>query len=388
VDATPDAYQPPLTVWSHVWRLLAAAFISVLAWFNLAGPQWQEHRALFWFDVGLGAVSFLLVSFRRRWPLTVALVLAVVSAFSGVSAGPATLAAVSLATRRRLGQVLLVGVVSLVAAQAFVAFQPLPQNDPYIVMLTINVSVIAAALATGMYIGSHRELMWTLRERATRAESEQELRVAQARSQERAVIAREMHDVLAHRISQVSMHAGALAFRDDLTAEQVRESATVIQQKSHEALTDLRQVLGVLRGGGDGVLDAPQPTFVDVPELVRETQESGMRVSYACSVPSPAVVPERAGRTVYRIVQEGLTNARKHAPGTTVSVRVGGSPTEGIEVSLSNPEPVGDGRHLATPGAGLGLIGLAERTELVGGRLTHRRTRSGFALHAWIPWAP
>ena len=83
----------------------------------------------------------------------------------------------------------------------------------------INVTFMASVLGWGMYVGSRRELVWTLRQRAERAEAEQELRVAQARSNERARIAREMHDVLAHRISQISMHAGALAFRDDLTAD-------------------------------------------------------------------------------------------------------------------------------------------------------------------------
>ena len=109
-----------------------------------------------------------------------------------------------------------------------------------------------------MYIGSRRELLWTLRNRAETAEAEQELRVSQARSNERARIAREMHDVLAHRISQISMHAGALSFRDDLTADEMRDSAAVIQEKAHEALTDLRGVLGVLRDDGSGrVGEAP-----------------------------------------------------------------------------------------------------------------------------------
>src|SRR4029079_4824335 len=141
--------------------------------------------------------------------------------------------------------------------QFFTTMQP-DDGDPWWVDLLINSVVTAGVLGWGMYVGSRRELVWTLRQRAERAEAEQELRVAQARSNERARIAREMHDVLAHRISQISMHAGALAFRDDLTAAEMRSSAQVIQEKAHEALADLRGVLGVLRDDAGERLDSPQ----------------------------------------------------------------------------------------------------------------------------------
>ena len=95
-------------------------------------------------------------------------------------------------------------------------------------------------------------------------------------------------------------------------------------------------------------------------------------------------VPEAAGRTIYRIVQEGITNARKHAPDALLTVRVSGSPESGIDVLLHNPVGFGPTR---TPGAGLGLVGLAERAELRGGRLEHRHEGTRFVLHGWIPWA-
>ena len=248
----------------------------------------------------------------------------------------------------------------------------------------MNAIFTAAILAWGMYIGSRRELIWTLRNRAERAEAEQELRVSQARSNERARIAREMHDVLAHRISQVSMHAGALTFRDDLTAQEMRASAGVIQQQAHEALTDLRGVLGVLRDETTGELSsAPQPTYADLVQLVAEATQSGARVELEDLV-SDRSVPDAVGRTVYRIVQEGITNARKHAPGALLTVRISGSPDDGIDLLLRNPIGFGPTR---TPGAGLGLVGLTERAELRGGRLSARRDGSTFVLHGWIPWS-
>jgi signal transduction histidine kinase len=255
----------------------------------------------------------------------------------------------------------------------------LSEEDPVWLILIANAIAVGAVLGWGMYIGSRRELMWTLRNRAERAEAEQELRVAQARSNEQARIAREMHDVLAHRISQISMHAGALEYREDLSPDEMRASAGVIRAQAHQALTDLRDVLGVLREG-DGER-APQPTYGDLPCLLAEARESGMRVELDDLVVD--AVPDGAGRTVYRIVQEGITNSRKHAPGALLSVRVTGSAQDGIDVLMRNPVGFGPTR---TPGAGLGLVGLTERAELRGGHLSSGRDGSTFVLHAWIPW--
>ena len=269
------------------------------------------------------------------------------------------------------------------AAQFFVTWQPGPGDEPFWLNLSINAVATAAMLGWGMYIGSRRELIWTLKHRAESAEAEQELRMAQARANERARIAREMHDVLAHRISQVSMHAGALEFREDLTPEEVRTSAAVIREKAHEALTDLRGVLGVLRSADGEAALVPQPTYADIDDLVEEARLSGLNVEFHDGVTAPAEVPEAAGRTLYRIVQEGITNARKHAPGTLVVVELTGSPEDGLDVVMRNPLGFGS----ATPGSGLGLVGLSERAELRGGRLDAHREGTSFVLHGWIPWA-
>jgi signal transduction histidine kinase len=259
-----------------------------------------------------------------------------------------------------------------------------------VINLAFGLVFTVAVLVWGMYLGSRRELMWTLRDRAERAEAEQELRVDQARSTERARIAREMHDVLAHRISLISMHAGALTYRTDLSADAMRETAELIQTKAHEALTDLRQVLGVLRSDGATAAGQrePQPTFEDLDDLVREAEQSGMRIQYADRVLDAVEMPERVGRTTYRIVQEGLTNARKHAPGVTVLVQVGGSPADGVSITIRNPARSNHHNGTRTPGAGLGLVGLGERAKLAGGRLEARRTGGSFELTGWLPWTP
>ena len=184
------------------------------------------------------------------------------------------------------------------------------------------------------------------------------------------------------------MHAGALAYRTDLTAAEMRETAELIQVKSHEALSDLRQVLGLLRGeDSTGVGERPQPTFRDLSALVLEAEGSGMRIQYDDQVLDAAAMPDQVGRTAYRIVQEGLTNVRKHAPGVTALVQVSGSPADGVSIRIRNPAR---SPHLfngaSTPGAGLGLVGLGERAKLAGGQLTTRRDGGSFELTGWLPW--
>lgn len=385
---TPGEMQPPLTWRSHAWRLAVCALISALVWSQAIAGEIESHRVLFWVEILFGVASYVLVVLRRRAPVTIAMVIALLSVFSGIAAGPATLAAVSVATQRVAWSVALVGVTNFLAATAYSFYAPIELRDPSWLVVVVNLVVNTAMMGWGLYLGSRRELVWTLRQRATRAESEQELRVSQARGTERERIAREMHDVLAHRITQVSMHSGALAFREDLAADELRAGLTQIQGKANEALHELRGVLGVLRDGSGAPVGQPQPRFADIEEMVAEARRSGMNVTYVDQVDvREEPVPDGAGRTLYRIVQEGLTNAAKHAPGAHVSVEVGGDPERGLEVELRNPLGFHrDDARVATPGSGLGLIGLTERVDLRGGRLEHGRRGPLFVLRASIPW--
>lgn len=381
----PVDYQPPLSRWSHAWRYGVVLFISAIAWGEYAPWQWDHNRLWFFADLSLGIAGLMLVGWRRRFPVTIAVLTAVASGVSATLAGPATLALVSLATRRRWREIGPVAVLSLFASLLINELNPSSTNGR-IVAYTALASILGVSVGWGLYIGSRRELLATLRDRAVRAEAEQSGRVEQARTAERTRIAREMHDVLAHRISMVSMHAGALSFRTDLTAEEIRRTATVIQENTHQALTELREVLGVLREGpGDAVPELPQPSARDIPALIAELQGAGMKIHYV-EGSAPEGLPESIGRTLYRVVQEGLTNARKHAPDTSVTVMVAGLPGEGVRVSVRNPLRLGDLRVQA-PESGLGLIGLAERAELSGGTLRHRITPDRvFVLEAWLPW--
>lgn len=378
--------QPPLTRWGSAWRYLSCAAISLLVWPAYLDVRSNDAAVVFVLDIAFGLVTFLLLPLRRRHPMTVGVLTGVLAGFSPLAAGPATLAAVSVATGRRWRQVIIVGLAQVFGAEMLLYYQPVDDGLAHWMSTGVNLVVISACMGWGMYIGSRRELLWTLRERAERAESEQELRAGKARGDERSRIAREMHDVLAHRISQVSMHAGALAFREDLAADEMRSSAGVIQQQANQALLELRAVLGVLRDTETGELrDRPQPTYEDLDELLAETRADGINVDLDAETLTDEALPEAVGRTLFRIVQEGLTNARKHAPGSTAFIRLSGDEDSGVDVVIRNPLGFGPS---SAPGSGLGLIGLAERAELAGGHLEYRKDGSTFVLHGWIPWSP
>ena len=170
-------------------------------------------------------------------------------------------------------------------------------------------------LGWGLFVRARRELVRSLREQAERAGDE-------ARAAERRRIAREMHDVLAHRLSLLSVHAGALEFRPEAPPEEVAEAASVIRESARAALEELRGVIGVLReDSGESLTEPPQPTLADLPALVEESREAGMRITAQIEL-GDAAPAAAAGRTAYRIAQEGLTNARKHAPGAAVTLTV------------------------------------------------------------------
>jgi signal transduction histidine kinase len=158
----------------------------------------------------------------------------------------------------------------------------------------------------------------------------------------------------------------------------------------HQALDELREVIGVLRDDSLPDIAAasrPLPGIADLPELIGESRAAGMRVETGGAAWPAAGLPDVAGRTAYRVVQEGLTNARKHAPGQPVTVTLGGGPGAGLDVSLVNAAGgASAGPAFPVPGSGTGLIGLTERLELAGGRLDWRNSDGEFRLRAWLPW--
>ncbi|MEU4574023.1 histidine kinase [Nonomuraea sp. ATR24] len=409
-------------------------------------------------EQALGVLSCLAVWLRRRWPVALALVTLTLSSSLLLIGGAAVVALFTVAVHRPFkisGPVALLGVLTL-APNAMIW----PDAElGWLGTFVFGLAILLTVFAWGIVIRARRQLVWSLRQRADGAAEE-------ARRLERERIAREMHDVLAHRLSMLSLHAGALEFRPGAPEAEVARAAGAIRQGAHQALQDLREVIGVLRHSGapadDPVPDRPQPTLDDLPALVAECRRAGLDVRLDLHVDPPAEVsaeapsdvraaapvvvstdapvavpaivpadvpaalptgappvgpaaggfapsempaspegpapyggqrlPEALGRNVYRIVQEALTNARKHAGGAPATVTVTGAPGRGLSAEVRNAlgsrhNALGSRHAARIPGAGAGLIGLAERAELAGGRLEHGPTPDGeFVVRAWLPW--
>ncbi|MBQ1080056.1 MULTISPECIES: sensor histidine kinase [unclassified Nocardiopsis] len=320
---------------------------------------------------------------RRRWPVGIAVVLVAASAVSQLAMGAMLVALFSLCVHRPPRVGLTVLGLSFLASYVGALVHPDPHGTPVVTTFLLSAVFQGAAAGWGLSVQHRRQLFDSLRERAAHAEAEAQLRAEQAQHRVRESIAREIHDVLGHRLSLLSVHAGALEYRPNAPAEEVARSAGVIRESAHQALQDLREVIGVLRAP---VGELPQPTMADLSQLVTEAGDTGAGVDLVEEYSGE--VPERTGRTAYRIVQEGLTNARKHASGARTSVRISGSPGRGLNVEVGNGPAVHDPEAVTeAPGGGQGLVGLAERVSLASGRLEYGPTADGgWRLSAWLPW--
>jgi signal transduction histidine kinase len=354
------------------------------------GETWNDHSgAEAAVDIVLGSLAALSLWWRRRYPAAVGALAGVASLVSALANGPAAIALFNAAIRtsgRKLN-----ALIALALLNAAVFPLVYPGRDAYVAQLLIGILIAGVLVGWGLFVRAQRDLVRSLRERAERLQSEQRLKVEQAREAERLRIAREMHDVLAHRVSLLSLHAGALEFRPDAPPEEIAEAAGVIRATAHAALDDLREVVGVLRETVEnGEPEPPQPTLDQIEALVEESRAAGMNVRASIDAPA-ATAGAAVGRTAYRVVQEGLTNARKHAPGAAVDVTVAADADRGLVVEVVSRRPVGvavaaTGERL--PGAGTGLIGLAERVALAGGELRHGPDAAGdFVLRVTLPSA-
>ncbi|MER6174379.1 histidine kinase [Streptosporangium sp. NPDC001681] len=362
-------------------RYLCAVLPMLFYGVILAVVVSQDRDRLAWAlaDVGLGVIGLVLIRWRRRRPWPTALATALLTVFSTTATGPAQVAYVSLGTHRRWRQFIPVMVVSWLCLVARSSWNGV--NQATVVSVVTGTVILGGLAVFGLYLRGRRDLAVSQREAALAAGREQLQRIEQAKLAERAKIAQEMHDVLAHRISLLSMLAGGLAYRTDLTAEETRETALAIQENAHQSLNELRGVLGTLRS--DGALEAPQPNLAHLDALFDEVRAAGQQVEVDDTIDDRELLSTQTGRHAYRIVQEALTNARKHAPGSRVTAELGGRPGDGLRIRVSNPAPGGTS---AGPGGRLGLVGLAERTRMAGGTISHAVQNGRFVLDVRLPW--
>jgi signal transduction histidine kinase len=382
----PDEDEPPPAPRSRRdWIVDTALFLLAILIGGLTLADVVDNGldgALLVFDVIGGAALCLALWWRRRWPFGLGLASAPIIAFSSFGGTAGVILLFTVAAYRRWQQAFLVAGLNLAVAPVYQAVQP---NVSATELYLVGTLGIAAIVASGMVVRGRREAQ---RERRGRTRAEQRLRAEQIRYAERTRIAREMHDVLAHRISLLSMNAGALEFRPEASPKEIASAAAVIRASAHQALEDLHEMIGLLRDRNDGdAPQPPQPTLASLPGLLEESRAAGMRLHADVRVVDLAVLPEPVGRHALRIVQEALTNARKHAPSASVDLHVDGAPGKGLTIEVHNPAPLLAAGANEIPGSGTGLVGLAERATLCGGRLEHGRDAHGdFRLRAWLPW--
>jgi signal transduction histidine kinase len=367
--------------------VLLAAALGVLflspAIGDSTAPLTQTQVVL---DVACGAAACLLLWWRRRWPLPVALSCLLLGTVSISATAPGLLALFSLGVHRPTRPALFVAALWIPSSLLFGFYST--TTDPVSVVLLVT-PLALAAVAGGMFLRARRQLLLTLRERAERAEGDQRLHDGQARMAELTRIAREMHDVLAHRISLLALHAGALEVRPDLPAAKVKETAELLRSTARQALEELRAVVGVLREepGRGSLPPAPQPTLSDITRLIEDRRAAGADIDFHLAVEHCDTLPAALGRDAYRIVQEALTNIAKHADGAATRVRVVGAPGSGLHVGVRNRDPVRGPTGPVLPGSGAGLLGLQERVTLAGGTLVHGPDGAGdFVVEAELAW--
>jgi signal transduction histidine kinase len=377
--------------------LLAAFFVCLDTVATLGGSSWWPAHpgTLAWVMLVVQGLADASLVFRRRAPLLVIAILGGFTLAVSLLISPAGLLVPATAgnvwapygtvlaaygpfyyRRDRRTAFAAVGVLTAIVARVW---------DPSATVITIGVLRTALGPLLALYFSARHELLQGLRERAERAERERYLLAEQARADERARLAGEMHDVVTHRVSLMVLQAGALGIT--ATDEATRQAAEELRAAGCQALDELRDLVGILRTEPEADADRT-PSVSGLPTLIAESAAVGTPAELIedgdRSLASPVV-----GRTAYRMVREGLTNARKHAPGSHVLVQIGYGEAE-VRVIVTNTPATGrlaaTSSGLAGTGSGLGLDNLRQRIELVHGTLLAGPTPDGgYRLEATLP---
>lgn len=415
-------------IWNSAWKLGLAVMIGLTAGLLTWGPMLEEAErhtdalsqqydllgGLLLLDLFLGIITTVLVAFRRAAVLPITVAVAFVAGFSSFSIGALLLAVTSLSIRHRPWQIVITFIALLggTLIQELLVWPRVQISDEGIPGGVVAVGLLLAfclPVLLGWSVGSRRELVASLRREAATARAGREAAQSRVRAEERNRIAREFHDELGHRLSTIALHAGALEYREDVDPQQAREAAGSIRASAQQAMHEVRSTLQVLRAEPDHP-ESPEADAISAPytpvdqadpppdiverlsALAQETTTAGSEVTLNIAADLQEL-PTDVGRHLYRIVQEALTNALRHSPGTPALVEINGIPGDRVDVVVSNPvlkasterdgEP--ESRPEVSVGSGLGLTGALERAKLAGGGLS---VESGaeFIVKAWFPW--
>jgi signal transduction histidine kinase len=389
------------TLWPDV--ALAAVLGVAIVWVTVrtsdavAGPPPLGSAP--WGDVGLGRVERdwdqvirdallnLIITMaligRRRWPLACfalqfAVLLGVDLNGNVLTLVVLLIGAYSLAVHNR-SALLSIGVLLTTAvAIAAVKTNTWPQLPGWVgvfaLLLPVGLTGVAIRAARGRADASE--------DRAEALRRQQEAATQLAVAQERARIAREMHDVVSHHVSVMTIQAGAAGKVLDADPELARGALSAIEASGRETMTELRHLLGVFTPGPSEEFLHPQPGLDQLDTLVDNVRRAGQPVSVRRT---PTDLPRGVDLTAYRVVQEALTNALRYAPGAYTNIDIGTEPPADLVIEVTNDAPP-LGAEPAGTGSGAGLLGLAERLRLYGGTLeTGRRVGGGFRVRARLP---
>ena len=339
-------------------------------------------------QVAIAVVAVLTVLFRRRWPfaaLAVAAVGAIVAKPDGAAALAVLVVLYTIASTRPW-RTTAVATAVLVAGNALDAVadgHPVYFGD----MVAFAVQC-AAAVALGLYFAARRATLDALHERAERMDRERELLADRAVAEERVRIAQELHDVVAHNVSLIVVKAQALGAT--VPDERVAEATDGIADLGRQTMAEMHRTLALLRTTGDDAAErAPQPGLANLDRLLEQSRAAGLDVRLAVEG-EPRELSQSLDLSAFRIVQEALTNVRKHAGPAQASVTVGYRP-RALELSVVDSGDGGSapaGATAATAAAGgHGLVGMRERAAMFGGTLVARpRDGRGFEVNAVLPY--
>jgi len=378
--ALPERRQEQLQDAGLAVALAGVNVVSVLPYRTQLHPLWLALLLL--------AGQALPLAWRRSTPVGVGLLVGAARisydkigfGFAPLPLGPA-IAVYTVFDRR--GRAFRLGTAVLIVAGIAISLDGPGHSEPYEAIF--QALIFATAMAAGLMSRAKRASLHALESRAARAEAELDQEAARAAAAERARIARELHDVVAHHVSLMAVQAEAAASLLPAQPERARQSVDVIGDTARQALAELRRLLGVLRGPAERPPPATSPaaSLTDLPGVLANVREAGLPVEFEVTG-TPAVLAPGIELTAFRIVQEALTNTLRHADAANARVIVAYEPGY-VTLSVADSGP----RRAAPPassGTGFGLAGIAERVASCGGSLTvGPNSADGFALTARLP---
>jgi signal transduction histidine kinase len=275
-------------------------------------------------------------------------------------------------------------VAALAAVLAIVAVEALHHGGPKLAQMLGHALLVAIPILIADLHRSRHANLALLKERLELAELTREHELQRRAQEDRLAIARDLHDVVAHTLTIINVQASTAREVLDRNPDHARGALGTIEQASRDAIDELRAIVGVLRSREDG--DAPlrpAPGIDDLPELIRRTRDDGVDVRMQVEGDRPARLPEPVSLAAYRIIQESLTNARRHATGAAVNVTVAFTPDR---LTLAIENALGTASHVNGGARGVGVVGMRERAAAVGGAVSARRLGAGFRVDAHLPY--